>query len=279
MVDIPSLCSGLTQGANGIWYSSEQEAVSYPSEGNQACLAIEDASFWFRHRNECIVSMVRSYPPAGQGVVFDVGGGNGYVAMGLVAAGFEVVLIEPGETGATNARARGVKHVVCATTATARFKPGSIPGVGLFDVLEHIEDDLAFLRSMAELLVPQGRLYITVPAYSFLWSAQDESAGHFRRYTTKQLRRLLGGAGLQVDFSSYMFWFLPIPVFVFRALPYRLGMAKSRRSPQRAAREHITKGGAQRALLDHLLGREVERFRTGKPVRFGGSCVAVARKA
>jgi hypothetical protein len=42
-------------------------------------------SFWFLHRNRCIVSLVRRFAPDGR--FLDIGGGNGYVARGLVAAG------------------------------------------------------------------------------------------------------------------------------------------------------------------------------------------------
>ena len=34
-----------------------------------------------------------------------------------------------------------------------------------------------------------GRLYATVPSYSFLWSEEDILAGHFRRYTLKGLSK------------------------------------------------------------------------------------------
>ena len=42
------------------------EQLSYPEDGNARCLAIEDSSFWFRHRNRCIVAAVSRYRPAGR---------------------------------------------------------------------------------------------------------------------------------------------------------------------------------------------------------------------
>ena len=44
---LPSLLDsvGLAQDADGIWYATEQEAVSYPGEGNDQCFEIEDKSF------------------------------------------------------------------------------------------------------------------------------------------------------------------------------------------------------------------------------------------
>ena len=142
MADIQSISTGLTLGKDGIWYASDVEKISYPSGGNEECFSVEESSFWFRHRNNCIVSVVNSYPPANKGKIFDIGGGNGFVSSSLANAGFDVALVEPGQTGACYAKARGIKNVICATTSTAQFKPNSLPAVGLFDVIEHMENDV-----------------------------------------------------------------------------------------------------------------------------------------
>ena len=77
----PSVAAdGLTLGADGIWSSSRVQSVSYPEIGNALCHQVEDQSFWFRHRNNYIASIVKKYSPAN--TLLDVGGGNGYVALG-----------------------------------------------------------------------------------------------------------------------------------------------------------------------------------------------------
>ena len=67
--------------------------------GNDLCFEIEENSFWFGHRNNCIIEMIKNYPPTRNSPIFDVGGGNGFVAKGLLDAGLEVVLVEPGPAG------------------------------------------------------------------------------------------------------------------------------------------------------------------------------------
>src|SRR5690606_38954022 len=104
----------LAEGVHGIAFPVAGDApgasVSYPEAGHGACFDIEDASFWFRHRNEAISAMVRRHPP--DGLLLDVGGGNGYVAQRLVRDGWPVALLEPGVQGATNARLqRGLERV------------------------------------------------------------------------------------------------------------------------------------------------------------------------
>lgn len=277
MVDIQSISAGLKQNKDGIWFSENTEEVSYPSEGNQACFSVEENSFWFKHRNNCIVTIARNYPPKSNKAIFDIGGGNGFVSMALVDAGFDVVLVEPGDAGAAQAKARGLENVICATTHTAKFIPGSMPAAGLFDVIEHIEDDLVFLKALRPSIEAGGRVYLTVPAYSFLWSDEDVSAGHYRRYTLEQIEGVLMSAGFEIEFSSYIFRFLPLPVYLLRTLPYKLSFSKAEKSPDQAARDHAVAGGMKKNILDSLLRSEISILSRNKSMKFGGSCLVVAR--
>ncbi len=83
----------------GYWKANSDEEVSYPSEGNEVYAELEETSFWFKHRNETIIAAIENFPPSS--AIFDIGGGNGYVAKGLIDAGFDCVLIEPGIAGAS----------------------------------------------------------------------------------------------------------------------------------------------------------------------------------
>jgi len=277
MVDIQSISTGLSLAENGVWYASDSESVSYPSDGNAACFAVEDDSFWFKHRNHCIVSIVNAFPPDQNETIFDIGGGNGFVTLGLAIAGFDVALVEPGPVGAHYAKARGIKNVICATTNTAKFKPHSLPAVGLFDVIEHIEDDITFLRSVKEIIKVGGYLYATVPSYSFLWSSEDVIAGHYRRYTLHSICQVLKTAGFHIEFSSYIFRFLPLPIFLARTLPYKLGLSTVSGNTGNTSRDHAVKGGMSRRILDTILQSEIKTLNKKKSMAFGGSCLIVAK--
>ena len=277
MVDMQSISTGLRLGEDGVWYASDAENISYPSDGNEACFSVEDESFWFRHRNHCIISAVNSFPPPKKETIFDIGGGNGFVSLGLANAGFDVALVEPGLVGAHNARIRGVKNVICATTSTAKFKPHSLPAIGLFDVIEHIEDDIAFLRTVKELVKEGGYLYATVPAYSFLWSEEDVVAGHYRRYTLSSISDVLQSVGFQIEFSSYIFRFIPLPIFLLRTLPYKMGLSKRARKTRNISQDHAVKDGVSKKLFDTILRSEIRNLSKKKSMVFGGSCLIVAK--
>jgi SAM-dependent methyltransferase len=276
--DLVEACPRLQLGEDGIFYAAGSEAISYPEEGNEACFQIEDQSFWFRHRNDCIRELVRSFPPKGNGPIFDVGGGNGFVAKGLMDSGWEVVLVEPGPSGARNAKKRGLKHVICGTTHSAGFKNGSLPAIGFFDVVEHIEDDIGFLRHLWDLLELGGILYLTVPAFNFLWSHEDVNAGHFRRYTLGEMEKKLLKAGLEPVFETYIFGFLPLPVFLFRTLSYRLGVVGKNIAGKEVKSDHSQKQGLLGAMMARSFASELNRIRAAKSLAFGGSCMVAARK-
>ncbi|MGR3515146.1 MAG: class I SAM-dependent methyltransferase [Paracoccaceae bacterium] len=75
--------------------------------------------------------------------------------------------------------------------------------IGLFDVLEHVEDDEGALAALAPRLATEGHLLVTVPAFPWLWSAHDERHHHFRRYTRATIAGAAGKAGLSVAKSFY----------------------------------------------------------------------------
>ena len=278
MIDLTKISRNLEQTAEGEWRCKSSAVVSYPDWGNQACFQIEDLSFWFQHRNACIVEAVKQYPPPG--TFFDIGGGSGFVAKALQDAGLGVVLLEPGVAGVFNARQRGIRNAVCATLEDAGFLPDSLPAVGLFDVVEHIKDDRKFLESVRNSLSVDGRVYLTVPAFQALWSREDLDAGHFRRYSRRALGELLESSGLAVEFLTSFFRLLPPAIFAARALPYRLGLTQSPVDDigKHMRRQHVIKSGVIRGFVQWMQAREIARIRARLENGFGASCLAIARK-
>lgn len=87
--------------------------------------------------------------------------------------------------------------------------------IAIFDVLEHIEDDVAALRELGTRLKAEGKVFVTVPALPWLWSPHDERHHHFRRYTGKRFRQTAQAAGLRVEKLFYFNSFL---------LPFVIGL-------------------------------------------------------
>jgi SAM-dependent methyltransferase len=189
-------------------------------------------------------------------------------------AGIACALVEPGLDGALAARARGIDPVICARLEDIGFAPESIDAAGLFDVLEHIENEASALHQVRTILKPGGRLFVTVPAYSFLHSADDIAAGHFRRYTLASLSNALRSAGFRLENRTYMFAPLPPLVFLLRTVPSWFGLREGA-DEQRQAAEHAPSGIAAR-VVERLLDLEARRIEAGRSIPFGTSCAAVA---
>ena len=271
-IDITSLAPGLQLDGDGIWHAPRAESIDYPDEANAFCFGVEEHSFWFQHRNQLIVELVRRFPPAG--AIADIGAGNGFVSLGLQRAGFSTIVIEPGRTGARNARTRRLAPVVCATVEDAAFAPHSLDAVGLFDVLEHIERDDEFIDTLGSLLQPGGQLYVSVPAFSWLWSSEDDLVGHHRRYTIARLRQFLERHRFIVDYATYCFSPLPAPLFLLRTLPSLLRLRTSLDANQTAS--ELQPSPALVSIVTRVLSYEVTCVRRGWRIPFGTSCLVAA---
>lgn len=267
----PSIGLNLVEG---IWEPESTRRLSYPADGNDACRQVEDDSFWFVHRNACILEVMRSYPP--QGVVYDIGGGNGFVSAAMQQAGYDVVLVEPG-SGARNGLARGVNRVIHSALEDAGFAMGSLGAAGAFDVVEHIDQDDDFIAKIRQLLRPGGRFYCTVPAIRLLWSEEDARAGHFRRYTQDMLVGLLRRNGMEPEFLTPIFTWLVAPIFICRTLPYHFGLKRgvSDRATMKADHSLPSLG---KAIVDRWHAWEIQRLARRDPLPFGTSLLCVAKR-
>jgi len=67
-----------------------------------------------------------------------------------------------------------------------------------YNVLEHIDDHVGALQSMARLVRPEGYIVLVCPAFPFAMSPVDIATGHVRRYTKRTMRKALTDAGLEV---------------------------------------------------------------------------------
>jgi SAM-dependent methyltransferase len=77
------------------------------------------------------------------------------------------------------------------------------------DVLEHVENDEAMLNQLIALLKPNGILFITVPAFQFLYSYHDLLLKHLRRYHRGHLQYLINDMdAIKIRESFYFFHLL-----------------------------------------------------------------------
>jgi SAM-dependent methyltransferase len=270
------IANNIYKASDGIWYSNDTSPISYPADGNHTLNILQQNSFWFQHRNNFLYEVMQNFAP--QLPFFDIGGGTGFVSKHIQEKIGDAVLVEPQADGYLQAQKYGIKHIIAATTIDAQFKSNVLGSAGMFDVVEHIEDDYSFMRSIQDYLVPGGMVYITVPAIPFLWSDEDVDAGHYRRYTRESLNKLMNETGFEVEYISYFFSFLVLPLFLFRSLPSKLGIKRKSEDLEKLKKEHTNRKGLSNQILSFFMNRELNKVKNKQSLSSGTSLIVVARK-
>ena len=259
---------------DGIWLTSGAGAVvDYPDIGHEQLAAVENESPWYLERNRLIAeALVRDGLPE---TLIDVGGGNGVVAAHLDSLGIGTTVVEPSRGAAARAASRGLP-TVCGLLADLRLPDASIEAIGMFDVLEHVEDPTELLREAHRVLRVGGRVALTVPAVPALWSRADELACHHRRYTRAGLETELRTAGFRVTICHSAFAVLVPAVALMRVVPDRLGIRRGDISEAASGTRQVAGyGGYRRAAAG--VAFKIERIaRRHFELRVGTSLVAVA---
>src|ERR1044072_4637577 len=134
--------------------------------------------------------------------ILDVGCGTGANLVMLSKYG-DAEGVDVSEDALAFCRERGLDKVRLGAGEQLPYEDGAFDLVTAFDVVEHMDDDLAGLSEMRRLLRPAGRVLFFVPTFMFLWGLQDEVSNHRRRYRLPQLRRVLEQGGVGVEGERY----------------------------------------------------------------------------
>jgi SAM-dependent methyltransferase len=168
-------------------------------------------------------------------------------------------------------RPKPPRPVVLARGEALPFADGTFGLCTFFDVLEHIEAEDAFLREVGRVLRPGGWVFLSVPAYEFLWSDHDVSLHHFRRYTRGALKDVLARNGLAIVRVTYAM----ATIFPLIA-GYRL-LSKLRAPSADAHTSYVELPAWVNRLLTKVLASE-GRWLERADLPFGTSLVALARR-
>jgi hypothetical protein len=255
------------------------EKISYPEDGNDLSYDLEENGVWFKQRNDLIISLIKKHPFSGD--FLDIGGGNGFQAKELKKSGIKenIILCEPGYSGCLFAKKREVEYVYNGIFQNFPFKDYKIGAVGLFDVVEHIENDSSFLNELYHLLPDGAKVYITVPAMKLLWAEIDPLSGHYRRYNKKEVNRLVSQIPFKLVDSGYYFSFYVLPMFLLRVIPFRLGVRKGwDKIVSGEKNNHKENKGFISKLIDYAHARSIRRLLNGGKQLLGTSMYIVLEK-
>ena len=125
------------------------------------------------------------------------------------------------------------RDFICYSSIQELNKRSSFDGVYTSNVLEHIENDVSALSDIHHVLKENGTLVIFVPAFPILFGQLDKAAGHYRRYTKKDIIHKLNKTHFDVVRCEYaesigFFVMLAIKLFGYKNT-FNLGSQKSMR--------------------------------------------------
>lgn len=265
----PQLIAGFPAFAPELAASNEGYDAAYFSE----LYALEARNYWFRARNVLLSWALRKYFPGARSFL-EIGCGTGFVLGGIAGAMPQLAM------HASEISSRALPYAAGRVPRAEFFQMDAraIPYVehfdiiGLFDVLEHIEDDARVLAQAHRALRHGGGLIITVPQHGFLWSQYDEHAHHVRRYGARELRARLLQAGFRIVMMTS---------FVSLLLPLMMASRFMRRAP-RADYDVLAELRVNRVtnfLLETVLALERALIAIGVRFPAGGSLLLIARRA
>ncbi|MDR3572725.1 MAG: class I SAM-dependent methyltransferase [Anaerolineaceae bacterium] len=266
----------------------EKPVTSYdPGYFNPLFLA-EDRHFWFRSRNKVIeksLSGIIGSLPAGYRML-EIGCGTGNVLRMLerICDHGKVIGMDLFAEGLQFARRRVSCPLIQADLNCPPFRQ-DFSIIGMFDVLEHLEQDVAVLKTVGQMLCQNGVVILTVPAFQSLFSYFDEASHHFRRYEIDNLHSALSKAGYRVEYISY-YMALTFPVvWLVRKLSPLLNGRKQVTSQQEndelvhdMSVDELRIVPVANEILAWLLTREAWFVSHHIRLPFGTSLIAIARK-
>jgi ubiquinone/menaquinone biosynthesis C-methylase UbiE len=173
------------------------------------------------YRNKLIIESIKKFFPSGKNIL-EVGAGSGMVLHAL-AKEFPDRTIH-----ASDLFLSGLKIIrkfigdfpvsLFQMDATRMPFDKEYDIIGMFDVIEHIDDDSLVIENVFDALRPGGGFILTVPQHPELWSKADDAVFHKRRYKPKELPLKLKSAGFNINrVTSYNMLLVPAMILA-RAL-------------------------------------------------------------
>jgi len=184
--------------------AKEYDLAEYTVEIDKIANA-EKEHFWFKSRRNLILQIFNKFISKKDKVI-EIGAGTGSIARMLSDNGYDISIGEIHPNGIQYAlKNNNQKLSIYQFDIMQNPFMEHFDVVGLFDVLEHIEDDKLAIYNISKMLKRGGKIVLTVPAHMWLWCEEDEISNHFKRYELNSLKQLLKEEGFSIKYASNFF--------------------------------------------------------------------------
>ena len=156
----------------------------------------EEFHWWFAERRNLLRVWASQLPAHTH--VLDIGAGVGTQSRLLKDEfRFHVTAVEQSTYGSNKCRESGLETLQ-DNAINLSLDNETIDAVIAMDVLEHVQDDAKALSEIHRVLKDDGIIFITVPAFQFMWSKHDERVSHVRRYSKGDLVKKIESKGFYI---------------------------------------------------------------------------------
>ena len=186
--------------SSSIQYISRKENVSMADQWFHIATM---EHFWVRRRFDVFKKLLSGIDVSHMRVG-EVGCGHGLVQAqfkgeyGVSVEGFEL-----NEYALNNSVALDQPRIIYNIHERCNDLEAVFDALLLFDVIEHIDNDVQFMESALFHVKPGGLIVTNTPAIQSLFSAYDRVAGHKRRYSLADLARLGEQTSMRVEIATY----------------------------------------------------------------------------
>lgn len=267
-----SNCNHSIENIDGIWrFNAEikENHTDYNADDLEILAKYEEKHFWFKRRRDFIKFFIQKYIPKTKTFI-EIGAGTSFIAKDLQKHGYDVSVGDMHINGLKMVKNSNITKLYQFDLLSSPFKD-EFDFVGMFDVLEHIEDEKHALFNIHQLLKENGYLVLTVPAHEWLWGEYDIIANHKRRYSSSDLAKLLSENGFKIIDSKNFF------ITLIPALLLRTAIQKKTTSSTQIIDNNLKINPLVNYLLDFITSIEFQMLKY-LPCKIGGSIIVIAQK-
>lgn len=251
--------------------------ADYPDDGFDLTDKNGESSFWVRSRNRLFKRIVEDHLlPLGKTKFLEIGCGTGGFIQKIVENdNLEITGSEIYLKGLLYAK-KNLPHVnFIQFDVTKGIVDNEFDIIVAFDVIEHIENDVAAISNINKMLGKGGSFIITVPQHMFLWSQLDEIVKHKRRYSKKELIAKLQKNGFDISYcTSFLFVLFPL-MLISRMFDMRRDLSHD---DDVALEKRVKFSNVLNWIFDHFMRIDEALIKLGISLPFGGTLLVVAKQ-
>lgn len=173
--------------------------------------SFEENYWWFKGRRRIVFDNIKKTTKPSEGkVLLDIGCGTGITLKKIKGFGLKVG-IDDYKDALNYSKKRNLEYLINGSVDELPIYRDSVECILMLDVLEHLGEEKRALSEAYRVCKNGGIIVVTVPAYQFLWSGEDEISLHKRRYVKSNLKKIIESSGFKIKKISY-FNFLLMPL-------------------------------------------------------------------